>query len=319
VEYFVASHAYHDGQFWREQLPALCMDGRLKNDSLANLAFSIDDRSVDTDSGRVVMKCQVPVHIYPCPGPNAASCRGFESEMPLLAPRVSNYDADVTCVHESSIAMSRVCEHLDFTCATGPCTAYEKTGRLCAANLISPTMYECYYTRRADDPVRKEYTSFPIWWVLLLAVISVPVLLGVGLFAKGIQLRWRDVGMQGLFFELAISCFCLAFLVLLCMVLRRISHEQVARGDQAVTMAQFALKAGPDGQLVIPNEEPVSKQRAWLRFFGILGFGCCLGCVCFCCLGCFGRKADATMPCHEEEREDEEEDSDSPMDALIEP
>merc|ERR1719503_423710 len=105
----------------------MCMDGRLNNESLANISFSIDDTS---------------------------EYRG---------------EVGMTCIRESSAFSSEnVCKHRDFTCATGPCTAYEKAGRLCAANMISPTWYECYYIPSADIPARTVHTSFPTFGLLLL-------------------------------------------------------------------------------------------------------------------------------------------------------
>jgi len=323
IEWFVAAQFILNLEFWHEQLPGMCMDGRLKNESLANISFSIDDTFSD-DNGEVNMKCKVPVHIYPCPDTTAGFCRDFESEIPLPTARVSEFDTGLKCVMESTLSYTGVCRHRDFTCATGPCTAYEKTGRLCASNMISPTRYECYYIPSTEISVRAEHTSFPIWWLLLLLVITLPAVLAVYSMGKMIMDMWHRVGLKGLLVEMGAVCVVLCgsiICIVVFIVVFNMYHKNHAKGEQTVGMTQFDLEVGPDGQVVLPDEEPIQEPSAWVTILVISAFVCIPALIgglwCAAVSWCESRSAVAVVS-EEEEDEDGEEDSDLPTDKLLE-
>lgn len=177
-----------DLEFYREQRPAICVDGRRMGQGLIAATLGVDDKQ--RHKGMITMKCSFPVAVYPCYdedielGEWDGYCRTLSESVAFSEgswPRRVEEDLDITCCERDCMGGDQ-CSASAWSCATGSCSAYDKSTRICAAKLRKDP-YKCF--THADDPeagVREDSAAFPAGW-LIAGMLSAVALCGCVGFA----------------------------------------------------------------------------------------------------------------------------------------
>jgi len=255
--------------FHQEQLPGMCSDARLHNQTLEEARFFIDD-SLQAH-GVNTMRCVIPVHIYPCPDDDSKFCSQYSSQSPLPTARTRYEVTNVRCRRSGG---AQRCKAPAWHCfGDQACDAYEKAQRLCIHKLKEGP-YECFYVpdNVQPDQLRFARRAFPIWWLLGSIVLS---LVGVAVCWLGATVIRDDCEQHGPMESIAQSAFAvlcfgciMAVLVVLGLLLLRIPDS--ALGQLAVEAANLTV-IDDGGNEILPQEEPVRTAPWWPYLLTILG------------------------------------------------
>eukprot|EP00747_Dinoflagellata_sp_TGD_P187369 gnl/TRDRNA2_/TRDRNA2_44986_c0_seq1.p1 gnl/TRDRNA2_/TRDRNA2_44986_c0~~gnl/TRDRNA2_/TRDRNA2_44986_c0_seq1.p1 ORF type:complete len:355 (+),score=65.30 gnl/TRDRNA2_/TRDRNA2_44986_c0_seq1:80-1144(+) len=310
-----------DLDFYNNQKPALCLDGRRDNDTVSAVKFKVDDTKIHKNV--VTMRCFFPVAVYPC----AEEGCSFSNEEPLLEMPLMERDAGMDCVQPGAPNLfggMGSCDDKDgFNCATGKCTGYEKAKRMCAGK-IRLEKYPCWYAE--DDiaaQVRDEEANWPVAWLIGGILVSLAVLCAVvacvamivadedpgGTAAQCIAITLCNVVIYGIIWAIVWA------------LTQR--NKQKPRGQIDASYQEFTI-AEMGNRTYVPPEEPPDEMEWWEVVLII--FGTFLGAVCLfgCCLFCYAllcspdeeaqkSRGLATAPSDSQEllsSEDDEEDED---------
>lgn len=130
---------------FREQRPAVCLGGRLRNESMGLARFQVDDFEHDQESTYGRINCRFQVYVYPCLDPAARSCSEAAASPEPVAPRLAFDYAGVRCARPGSWALlGSMCDQAAWRCGPKACNAYQKAAGQCVTVLDSRP-YACHF------------------------------------------------------------------------------------------------------------------------------------------------------------------------------
>lgn len=163
---------------FKEQRPAVCLGGRMRNESMSQARFQVDDFEHDQESTLGRINCRFQVYVYPCTDPAERRCSAASATAePVSRWRLSFDYAGVRCARPGSWTLAgSTCDKAAWRCGSKPCNAYQKAAGECVT-ILDSRPYACHYVPGdVTAGISTEPFEYPLLSGVFAAVVTVLLL-----------------------------------------------------------------------------------------------------------------------------------------------
>ncbi|CAE7259499.1 unnamed protein product [Symbiodinium natans] len=206
---FLAAAAGYEGYFFlaersihENQVIGQCFDGRPGGESREDAKFTVRPSPWNMhprrgDPPNPQLLCDIPVYAYECPAwASRRDCAQLHPEELQEVKLMRTQESGVFCFGSLGWFSwdQEACDADVWSCTFGPCNGYQKSARLCAAELSSGS-YLCHFDPKAPGAgVSESSFAYPRWRGLVAGALAI-LALGTGVPAcyLGFSSLWASL------------------------------------------------------------------------------------------------------------------------------